>query len=100
MPDELVALAELATDRARRRQEATSVDGWAALADGGDVNPLLTTLDGAADRLSIGRRSVQRLVAAGRLPAVRVGGATRVRLADLDRYVDELDSATAIGEVG
>lgn len=40
---------------------------------------VLLTLDEAATRLAVSRRTVERLVSTGRLPAVKVGAATRVR---------------------
>jgi hypothetical protein len=38
-------------------------------------------------------RTIERLVAAGRLPLVHVEGAARLRQADLEAYVDSLAAA-------
>jgi len=44
----------------------------------------------AADQLGVSVRTVERLIAAGRLPLVHVEGAARLRVADLEAYVDAL----------
>jgi excisionase family DNA binding protein len=50
--------------------------------------PLLcVSLDAAGARLGVSGRTVRRLVDAGELPAVRIGGSPRVRLDDLSAYV-------------
>lgn len=50
------------------------------------VRELLTPAE-AADRLRVSRSSIYRLVAAGTLPAVRVGASIRVRADDLDELL-------------
>jgi excisionase family DNA binding protein len=52
----------------------------------------LVTVGGAADYLSCSRRHVERLLARGELPRIRLGRAVRVSLVDLDRYVEALRS--------
>jgi excisionase family DNA binding protein len=37
-------------------------------------------------------RTIERLISAGSLPLVHVGGAARVRVADLGAYVQSLDA--------
>ena len=59
----------------------------------GGVDPLrsvrLVSLSAAADVLAVSKRTLQRLIAAGEFPApVKVGAASRVRVADLERYVE------------
>jgi excisionase family DNA binding protein len=54
------------------------------------TEPLLVDADGAAERLGIGRRSVERRAATGELPSVRIGASRRFRVADLAAYVDRL----------
>ena len=51
---------------------------------------LTITYRGAAVRLGVSERTVRRLVADRRLPTVVVGGCSRVRVADLGAYVDNL----------
>jgi len=47
----------------------------------------LVTLSDAAVYLSCSRRHVERLLARGELPRVRLGRAVRVAVTDLDRYI-------------
>jgi excisionase family DNA binding protein len=54
------------------------------------VQRLLTTKSEAADQLGVSVRTVERLITAGRLPLVHVEGAARLRVADLEAYVDAL----------
>lgn len=57
-------------------------------------SPALVNLDEAARYLGVSRRHVERLVAAGILPRVRLGRAVRIAIQDLDSYVDLLRSET------
>jgi len=47
----------------------------------------LLTLNDVADRLQVSRRTVERLVAAGRIRIVRVGRLIRVTERELEAYV-------------
>jgi excisionase family DNA binding protein len=78
----------------RSRLAATPLDGvrWAAH-DGRVARRLLVTKAEAAEQLSVSVRTIERLVAAGRLPLVHVEGAARLRQADLEAYVDSLAAA-------
>ena len=50
--------------------------------------PTLTSLRGAAEFLGCSKRHIERLVAAGELPAVRPGGRiVRIRISDLRDYI-------------
>ena len=51
------------------------------------VCPEFLTVQETADALRISIRTVYRWLAAGRLPAVRVGNVTRIRRVDLDAFV-------------
>lgn len=51
------------------------------------LEPLVLTVSEAADVLRISRAKAYRLVAAGELPAVRVGATLRVPLDALREYV-------------
>ena len=53
---------------------------------------LLLTKSEAAEQLGVSLRTIERLISAGRLPLVHVGGAARVRVADLGAYVQSLDA--------
>jgi excisionase family DNA binding protein len=56
----------------------------------------------AAEMLGIGHAMVYKLLAAGQLPSVRIGGRRLFDPADLDRFIDErrepAASPTAAGE--
>jgi excisionase family DNA binding protein len=56
---------------------------------------LLVTKGEAAERLSVSVRTIERLVAAGRLPLVHVERAARFRVSDLEAYVHDLSEAQA-----
>ncbi|WP_158550664.1 helix-turn-helix domain-containing protein [Geodermatophilus sp. TF02-6] len=56
---------------------------------------LLVTKGEAAQRLSVSVRTIERLVAAGRLPLVHVERAARFRVSDLETYVHELSEMPA-----
>ncbi len=51
---------------------------------------LLVTKGGAAERLGVSVRTVERLISAGRLLVVHVERAARVRASDLEAYVNDL----------
>ena len=78
----------------RTRLATTPLDGlrWAA-DDGRVARRLLVTKAEAAEQLGVSVRTIERLVAAGRLPLVHVEGAARLRQADLEAYVDSLATA-------
>jgi len=57
------------------------------------VTPLLVRLERAAEALDCSPTTVKRLIRAGALPAVKVQGATRVRVCDLRNYVERLTDA-------
>ncbi len=48
--------------------------------------PILT-LDEVAAYLRVGKRTAYRLVAEGKIPAFKVGGAWRLRQAELDQWI-------------
>jgi excisionase family DNA binding protein len=47
----------------------------------------LKSIGDAAEYLGVSRATVERLVHRGALPIVKVGGATRYDIVDLDRYI-------------
>lgn len=51
---------------------------------------LLVTLDEAARRLGLCRRSVQTLIYEGELPSLKIHRSRRVAVVDLERYVQRL----------
>ena len=91
VPSILDELAAFLTLYVRTRQAATGVDGdHGTRGDVPVVRRLLITKAEAAEQLGISVRTVERLIAAGRLPLVHVEGAARLRVADLEAYVDAL----------
>jgi excisionase family DNA binding protein len=55
-----------------------------------EAEPLLITVREAARRLAIGRSHLYQHMQRGTLPSVRIGRARRIRVADLDAFVDRL----------
>lgn len=56
--------------------------------------PQLLTLDDAAKRLSVSRRTIEREIQEGRFPRpLKIGRATRISIAALQAYVDKLSGA-------
>lgn len=55
----------------------------------------LLDLQDAADYLSVSRRTVYREVQRGKLRMVKVGGSTRFRKSELDRYIKASERDTA-----
>jgi excisionase family DNA binding protein len=53
---------------------------------------LLITKRDAAEQLGVSLRTIERLISAGRLPLVHVEGAARVRVGDLEAYVEGLEA--------
>ena len=58
---------------------------------------LLITKGEAAERLGVSIRTVERLVAAGRLRQLHVERLARFRVSDLEAYVDSLAEGAAPG---
>ena len=97
VPAEVEDLAGFLTRCVRTRPRATPVvDGGGDAAHSRRVaERLLVTKGEAAERLSVSVRTIERLVAAGRLPLVHVERAARFRVSDLETYVHDLSEAPA-----
>jgi excisionase family DNA binding protein len=93
--DELLVAA---TAHARPRQATPDVDEVARLAQSRPM-ALMLTKEATAEALTVSPRTVDRLIADGRLAAVKVGHATRVRVEDLSRYVGSLEPASPADDV-
>jgi excisionase family DNA binding protein len=59
------------------------------------ADELLVSLDEAARRLAMSRRSVQNLTYSGALPALAIGRSRRIAVADLERFVEQLRQDTS-----
>ena len=56
----------------------------------------LLTLDDAAKRLSVSRRTIEREISAGHFPRpLKIGRATRVTAAAIHAYIQKLSAASA-----
>lgn len=56
-------------------------------------NETLLTMDQVAEKLSIGRATVYRIIKDKELPVVRVGGVFRVAPEDLTAYIEKMKTA-------
>lgn len=55
--------------------------------------PLLITLEQAAQRLAISRRTLERLISAGEFPApLKLGRASRIAVQDVEAFFAQLTS--------
>lgn len=59
------------------------------------VAPCLLSVVGAAARLGVSRRTIEREIADGFLPVVRIRGTVRIALADIDHYIAANKAARA-----
>jgi excisionase family DNA binding protein len=91
-PEGLQDMVDLFRMRASGGQRVTAVDALEELRDATAMAPLLITYEQAARSLSCSPRQVKRLIAAGDLAAVRVGGLARIRVTDLTDYTHGLTS--------
>jgi excisionase family DNA binding protein len=93
VPAELEDLSVFLASHVRQCHDVPPIDPRRARSDPSDVaSRLLLTKREAAERLRISLRTIERLISAGRLPLVHVEGAARVRVADLERYVQGLEA--------
>jgi excisionase family DNA binding protein len=93
VPAEIEDLVLVLTDRAGGLHPVPLLDPCRAAA-APSVMPrrLLVTKSEAAEQLCVSLRTLERLISAGRLPLVHVEGAARVRVADLEAYVQRLEA--------
>jgi excisionase family DNA binding protein len=92
LPQSVADIAWFLRECVTTRQEATSLDEPLQSAhDAGVPVRLLLTKGEAAASLGVSVRTLERIVAAGRLPVVHVEGACRIRVADISAYVERLD---------
>lgn len=79
----------------KRGQARTFGQPYSTLRDDQTVVPLLVDSAAAARRLGVSVRTLRRMTKDGRLPAVKVGGAVRFRLATLEQYAHDLEVKSA-----
>jgi excisionase family DNA binding protein len=91
VPPQLEDLTTFLADRVRARRDVLLLDPWRAGSDPSTTpRRLLITKSEAAEQLGISLRTIERLISSGRLPLVHVEGAARVRVSDLEAYVQGL----------
>jgi excisionase family DNA binding protein len=96
VPAQIEDLISFLADRAKARHDVLMLDPWRAASDPPAMSRrLLITKSDAAEQLGVSLRTIERLIAAGRLPLVHVEGAARVRVADLEAYVQGLEAGGA-----
>ncbi|TYP88433.1 helix-turn-helix domain-containing protein [Blastococcus xanthinilyticus] len=83
----LQAMRQLFADRATAGQDGTPLRDLWTVRHAPAMAPKLLSLDDTATALGCSERTVKRLIADGVLPAVKLLGATRVRVQDLDTYI-------------
>jgi len=89
-PDELDEIERALATRARRGQDGTPLEDLWSVRHAQTMTPRLLTYAATATVLGVGERTVKRLVAAGDLTPVRIGGSSRVRVEQLDDYIARL----------
>lgn len=72
------------------RLAATRLDPSVDTADAGEVPSLLLVKRDAGRLLGVSERTIERLISAGKLPAVRLDGALRIHRADVAAFADSL----------
>jgi excisionase family DNA binding protein len=76
-----------------RAPQVPMLDPWRGASDPSAMpRRLLITKSDAAELLGVSLRTIERLISAGRLPLVHVEGAARVRVIDLEAYVQGLET--------
>lgn len=92
VPTQIEDLIAFLADRVKARHDVLMLDPWRGAADPSAMpRRLLITKSDAAEQLGVSLRTIERLISAGRLPMVHVEGAARVRVTDLEAYVQGLE---------
>jgi len=102
VPPEVEELAAFLRRLARTRQESPAVANMSGTGHYSRMpNQLLITKGEAAERLGVSVRTLERLVATGRVPQVQIERLARFRVKDLESYVDGLvQTRTDVDEHG
>jgi excisionase family DNA binding protein len=92
VPAQIEHLISFLADRVKARHDVLMLDPWRAASDHAAMpRRLLITKSDAAEQLGVSLRTIERLISSGRLPLVHVEGAARVRVTDLETYVQSLE---------
>jgi excisionase family DNA binding protein len=93
VPAQLEDLSVFLASHVRQCHDVPPVDRRKTRLDSAAVpSRLLFTKREAAEQLGVSLRTIERLISAGRLPLVHVEGAARVRVSDLEAYVQGLEA--------
>lgn len=99
VPREVEQLTSFLAHIARTRQyPPIYADGRETRHDAHMPDRLLITKGEVAERLSVSVRTIERLVATGRLPQVYVERSARFRVTDLETYVNSLMESHSVVE--
>lgn len=90
LPPALPLLVDFLVSLASARQDATPLADLANADHSGPMERTLLTKRETAAELRCSVRTVERMISAGRLAAVELGGQLRVRRVDLDAFVESL----------
>ncbi len=99
VPPEVDSLAQLLIDAAKPRQGATDRVSAVDCGETGRMDRALLTKREAAGALRCSTRTLERIIASGALPAVRIEGQVRIRRVDLDAFVAALLPSSFRGQV-
>ena len=93
VPAQIEDLIAFLADRVRARHDVLMLDPWRAAFDPSTMpRRLLITKSEAAEQLGVSLRTLERLISSGRLPLVHLEGAARVRVSDLEAFVQDLEA--------
>ena len=93
VPAQIEDLIGFLADRAKARHDVLLLDPWRAASDPSAApRRLLITKSDAAEQLGVSLRTIERLISSGQLPLVHVEGTARVRVSDLEVYVQGLEA--------
>lgn len=98
VPAAVPLVRELLESLATMRQDATPLGDLGGVADGEPMTPALLTKREVAVSLRCSVRTVERLLAAGAMAAVQMGGRTLIRPADLAAYVESMAARSTFRE--
>ena len=98
VPSELEQVHQALAKRARQGQRGTPIEDLWEVRHRDHVAPRLVTYADAGRMLACSQRTIKRLVAAGHLTPVHIGGAARLRITDIDAYIAASASGGSEGE--
>ena len=93
MAIEQLMQAVLAATPAKRRELERVLKGEAPTADKRDDDRRLVTISGAARLLALGRNTVYKLIATGRLDVVELNGCKRITMRSIREFADGMRPA-------